>query len=462
MLFIDIPEGFFSERSYIINILFKELLGLPFQLRSTNLIDEYRILMPNGTLIIIKDCFFSHYKNSEEYLKTECLPVKAIFFETKFASEVNIPILFGINRLHVNSNQIICEFDIFAACFFMLSRLEEVVINIRDTHDRFSAKESLAFKANFLNRPIVDEYAELIFALINHLCPQLQRKMKKSQFYISCDVDCPFDRGVKSVAALSKSILGDVLKRKNLLLAGKRAVNYIASKKGNYKFDPNFTFEWYMDVCEEYGFKATFYFICDHTGGSIDGDYFLEEKKIQSLMQRIHCRGHYLGVHGSYNTHKNKEQIFKERNLMIELCNRLNIKQEIIGNRQHFLRWDPLVTPDYLDEAGYQYDTTGSYADSPGFRYGTAHDFSMWSWQKKEMLKLKQRPLIVMEGSVFNYLKLPYSNDTLEYILSLKNRAIKYGGNYNLLWHNSHFLHAKDHKFFKSILKSLVSDNYKI
>lgn len=454
MLSIDIPVCFFSERKYVIDILFNEILGIPFQLQSTNLNDDYKITLPNNTSVLIKDCFFSSCKDTGEYLKPDYLPNTVTFFETTFAPEENIPILFGTDQISANSNQIICEFDIFAACFFMLSRLEEVIIKSRDNHDRFSAKDSLAYKANFLNRPIVDEYAELLFSFIKCLCPQLERKKKQNQFYVSCDVDIPFDKGVKNFFTLAKSVGGDILKRKNLLLASKRLINSVVGRKENYKFDPNYTFDWYMDICEKYGIKATFYFICDHSAGSIDGDYSLAENKIQSLMKRIHQRGHYLGVHGSYNTYKNREQIFKERQLMIETCKVLGIEQEIIGNRQHYLRWDPFITSDYLDDAGYQYDSTGSFADHPGFRYGTAHEFSMWSWQKRAKLKLKQRPLIVMEGTLFSYLKLGYTKDTLKYVLSLKNNALKYNGNFCLLWHNSHFLAGKDRIFFKNILKN--------
>mgnify|MGYP000971870045 CR=1 FL=1 len=44
---------------------------------------------------------------------------------------------------------IICEADVFASCFFMLTRWEEYVNKNRDKHDRFSANESLAYKQGF-------------------------------------------------------------------------------------------------------------------------------------------------------------------------------------------------------------------------------------------------------------------------------------------------------------------------
>ncbi|MGB1307673.1 MAG: DUF7033 domain-containing protein, partial [Oceanihabitans sp.] len=50
-------------------------------------------------------------------------------------------------------------FDIFAASFYLLSRYEEYLPHVKDDYGRFTAEESLAFKNNFLNQPIVDIWA---------------------------------------------------------------------------------------------------------------------------------------------------------------------------------------------------------------------------------------------------------------------------------------------------------------
>ena len=43
----------------------------------------------------------------------------------------------------------------------MLSRYEELITKDRDQHNRFPATASVAFKAGFLDRPIVSEYLEI-------------------------------------------------------------------------------------------------------------------------------------------------------------------------------------------------------------------------------------------------------------------------------------------------------------
>ncbi|SHI41933.1 hypothetical protein SAMN04488096_101526 [Mesonia phycicola] len=50
-------------------------------------------------------------------------------------------------------------FDIFAASFYMLSRYEEYLPHVKDEYGRFPAKESLAYKKNFIEQPVVDIWA---------------------------------------------------------------------------------------------------------------------------------------------------------------------------------------------------------------------------------------------------------------------------------------------------------------
>ncbi|MFC2042988.1 DUF7033 domain-containing protein [Chloroflexota bacterium] len=81
-----------------------------------------------------------------------------------------IPILFWGNDCDSSSKfaevrsdgRLVINVDIIASAFFMLTRLEEPASSIQDDHGRFPASASLAFKQNFLERPIVDEYGLIL------------------------------------------------------------------------------------------------------------------------------------------------------------------------------------------------------------------------------------------------------------------------------------------------------------
>ena len=48
-------------------------------------------------------------------------------------------------------------------------------------------------KANFLDRPIVNEYLEILWSCIHSIWPDLERKEYKAKNFITCDVDLPFN-----------------------------------------------------------------------------------------------------------------------------------------------------------------------------------------------------------------------------------------------------------------------------
>ena len=104
-------------------------------------------------------------------------------------------------------------------------------------------------------------------------------------------------------------------------------------------------------------------------------------------------------------------------------------------------------------------DGTLSYADRPGFRCGTCREYPMYDVVERRPLKLKQRPLIVMDCSVIDdrFLGLGYTDQALDLMLTLKRQALRYGGDFTLLWHNSHFNHPKDQEFYQVLVTGGVS-----
>jgi len=422
MIKITIPNNNIRERKYILDIIFKEFLGLDFTLQTGS--QHYEIELPNKKNLTIKDTFFNNYPKDLEYLKLENIPKK------------------------------IEDLDIFAASFFMLTRWEEYVNKNRDSHNRFPATESLAYKQGFLDRPIVNEYLEDLKIMLLELDDSLVFKKYTSKTYVSCDVDQPFDCTVENIQNLIRVGVGDIIKRKSIKEFARRVRRYIFNKLENYKYDENYTFDWYMDVCEKAGAKAAFYFI--PTSKEVqNGCYELKDKKIQNLIKYIDSRGHEIGVHGSYQTYQDKEKSNLQKNMLDDILSSLGISQKIVGNRQHYLRWDSSITPYVLEYAGFLYDTTGSYADRPGFRYGVCYEFSMFDILNRKKLAIKQRPLIVMECTIIDkvYMGLGYSEEALQTMKDLKQKCFKYGGNFSLLWHNSHFKTEDDKKMFEDIVR---------
>jgi Family of unknown function (DUF7033) len=454
---INIPITYTNEVRWVVEVLFQEFLGVDYEIVEWG--EKYYCLDVAGNTLQFPDCFFD--QASSAWLHPASIPdiplsswdVASSGLDVTLLTQ-SLPVLFGKPEIDISENHIHLGVDIFGSAFFMLSRYEEVVLPDRDKHNRFPATASLSYKAGFLARPIIDEYVEILWAAMKHLWPGLNRKNHQGKINVTCDVDAPYDCASASLETFLRTFASDVLKRCDGKMAYTRFLNYFASKWGNYRYDPYNTFDWFMCECERAGRKASFYFIPDNTAGVIDGCYAISESRIRELLRDIDGRGHEVGVHGSYGSYQSASQIRQERNLMIEACEQAGVDSSVSGNRQHFLRWDAMQTPDYLDAVGFEYDTTGSFADVPGFRYGTSRTFTMWSWRKKEAIQIKQRPLILMESSVIgkHYMGLGYTDEAMEIMLQLKQRALAYGGDFTLLWHNSHLTCEQDRKFFKALI----------
>lgn len=85
---------------------------------------------------------------------------------------------------------------------------------------------------------------------------------------------------------------------------------------------------------------------------------------------------------------------------------------------------------------------------------GTSREYPLYDVVQRRPLTLRERPLIVMECSVIaeRYLGLGYTDAALELMLTLKQRALRHGGAFTLLWHNSHLTTAQDREFYQALV----------
>jgi hypothetical protein len=92
------------------------------------------------------------------------------------------------------TQQLPFDFDVLAAIFLLVTRYEEYVVDevSLDTHNRFSAKMSVAYKGQFLNKPVVNQWVMKIKQYLETLFPELQITSPTYQFQPSFDIDMPW------------------------------------------------------------------------------------------------------------------------------------------------------------------------------------------------------------------------------------------------------------------------------
>lgn len=462
-LLVEMPDTRTAERDYILGVLLGDFLGLswrrvPSERRDVRItLDEQpgEICLPD-TLLCVPDA---------DWLTEASTPLRPLpQWDTRHLAhditlvEPEVPVIYGEREPATKreGSTIALPVDIFGSAFFMLSRYEELVTPERDAHDRFPAWASLAYQEEFLERPIVDEYVERLWAAMSMFWPGLDRKQNTAKTFATCDVDGAIAfRG--RWQPIARRMGGDVLKRRSPRLALRTATSAWRTSRGDLSADPHWAgLQWQMAVNEQLGQSAAFYFIPQVTDNRFDKPVSLDDPRMRSLLREIHDRGHEIGIHPGYQTYESPELMGESAKSLRSVLDQEGIQQRELGGRQHYLRWRSPTTGRLWDAQGLSYDSTLSYADQPGFRCGTCREYPLFDLERRTPLELKERPLIVMECSVIadRYLGMGYSDSALEYMLRLRETCHRFGGDFTFLWHNSHLSYPEDKRFYRALLES--------
>lgn len=440
------------EIEYIADVIFGDFLNINCEVALNN--NFYEIRLENGRKLFIADVFFSKFENVETYLKICNVPESVKWMENEFTFGERIPVIFGDTDIIEENGNLICGADILASAFFMLSRWEESVSTAADSHSRFPVEESLAFKAGFLEKPVVNQYVELIWMMLQHLGYKGSRKRREFLIELSHDVDAPYKYAFMPLKKIMKLFIGDLIKRKSLGAAVRSLSDYIKVKSGDLNSDPYNTFNLIMDLSERKGVQSTFFFIAERKNMDFDGLYDIEHEIIEKLIKSISERGHKIGLHASYNSYNCSIQTAREFKLLKDVCRKLKIDQNIWGVRQHFLRWKTPDTFQNIEDCSIDYDTSITFAQHPGFRAGVCYPFPVFNVKTRKRLKLIESPLIIMDCSLISerYLNLSF-DEAAEKALMLKEECRKYNGVFSLLWHNNEFQSEENIKLYSVIIE---------
>lgn len=395
---------------YIFKLMLTELLGIPFNITQSS--EE-----------------FKNY-NGPKFSYTTAPLENELFFMCKpllFEKDIHEPSLhvFDWNGLKVffpTGKSSAFPFEIFSAAFYLVSRYEEYLPYKKDAHERFDAPESIAYKYNFLDKPLVNYWTELLGEKLKNHFPELEIKKPNYKFISTIDVDSAYaykEKGlIRALGGIGKSIFSfktEELVERILVLAGKQK-------------DPYDTFTYMQLISEKYKLNSIYFFLL--------ADYGLNDKNVpyQStlLQKQIHSIADYaeIGIHPGYSSNINKQKLRTEHQRLEKILNR-----HITKSRQHFLK---LTLPDTyrnLLELDITDDYTMGYASTPGFRASIANSFYFYDLDSETETKLRVHPFMIMEGT-FKYYLNQSPEDFLVSAKKLIDETKKVNGEFISLWHN--------------------------
>lgn len=343
--------------------------------------------------------------------------------------EINsVPLLFGIPETEMIDGTLIVHADIIASAFFLLSRYEEIRRReVRDEHGRFPGKESLPYKAEFLHRPVVDEYGRLLRDWLRQtgvIIHEPEPRVRK--IWLTHDVDAPF------YCRTFRHALRETIKGKGLLRAIQLWIQPLEK-------DPYFTFPWLIErdagVRKAVGDdRCTSVFFMKGGGRSRQDKpwYLLHSPGIRSLLSLCREKQVIIGLHSSYDAGKAPQLIASERDSLGKAA-----QQTIIHNRHHYLAAREPEDFNWLEKAGITDDFTMGYADTAGFRLGTCRPVRWINPLTKRLSSLVLHPLTAMDVALSEskYMGLDHEC-ALSLCRELIRQTARMNGELVLLWHN--------------------------
>jgi hypothetical protein len=446
-LLVEAPAAREPERRYILDVVLGDWLGLAWELRTADRADVRLSVAGDGDgdderAVLVPDVLLA--TRPQDWLTEASLPA------VRWAG--GLPVLYGSGPDAPAAAPARLEVDVFGSAFFMLTRYEELVLRERDRYGRFPAAASVAGRAGLLRTPIVDAYAELLWAALQRTWPRLSRAPRRYEVVLSHDVDDPLATLEHGPGDVVRQLGGDLVRRRDPRLAVRR----IRSLAGDPRNDPNNTFDFLMDVSERHGLRSAFYFLAHREQHPRrDGAYLFEAPWVRGLIAGIARRGHEIGVHPSFGTYRDPARIGEELGRLRRVAEAAGARQEEWGGRQHFLRWANPATWRAWEQAGLSYDSTVAYADAVGFRAGTCRPYRAFDLQARRPLRLVERPLAVMDVAL-----LPEAGGSLDaaaqVVLDLAASCRRHGGCLTILWHNNTLLRsAREQRWYAELIAAV-------
>ncbi len=349
-------------------------------------------------------------------------------------------------------------YDLITPSFLLLARAEERPEIPRDAHGRFPYTHSLAYLYHFIDIPLVDEYALLLRKwVLYELKPNLVIHPRNYRIIPTHDIDLLY-RFTNPVQAF-RSIFGrDLLLYHSPTLMRTSLQEY---KKWRHDAlqDPYIqAIQELIEISKENRHTAIFFFKALEKGEE-DATYDIHEPAVHYAVQQIIENGMNIGLHGSYHSFQSPKQLHMEKQRLETLTG-----TPIIHGRQHYLRYSLLMqgnathnTLQTWQQTGIQHDYTLGYAEQPGFRCGTCHPYPLYDLDHDCETPIVEHPLIVMDGSLFDYLKLNLP-ESLNLVQRLQNRCQAVGGDFIILWHN-HLVGRNYRQLFERGYVKIISNH---
>jgi hypothetical protein len=391
---------------YITTVLLKEICGIDV-MQTTNM-EKYLASGPN--------CInYSHARITENELFLR--PVDLLFEndirdqKISVSKKQEIPVFF----LTPESD---FPYDIFAASFYLISRYEEYLPHSKDNFGRYEHTQSLAYKNEFLNKPLVNIWLNDFIKLLSLKFPSLVMPVPVFRFMPTYDIDVAY-------AYLGRDLYRTLLGAGRSLLQGRpeeliERILVINRKKK----DPYDVYDKNIDPSND-GFKE---------------------------LIRYHAAGYPIGIHPSWQSVDDPELLGTEKSNLESLTGK-----KIICSRQHYIRLSMPATYRLLIEHEIESDFSMGYGTVNGFRASVSSPYSWYDLEAGKATNLRIYPFCFMDANAFFEQKYTPA-EAFEEIRHFHNAVKKVNGTMITIWHNTFLSDMPLYKGWKDVYEIFLND----
>jgi len=395
---------------YVLDFIGKELFEQPIE-----------ITTDKEVFHLSDKCRLNYSKHLFDVTSFQIIPVELLFEQGIRQQDPVVIELEKTKAIYQSGGDF--SFDIFAATFYLLTRYEEYLPHSKDAYGRYAHTNSIAFRENFLDQPVINIWlAQLKQGLLLRY-PDLQ--FRRQQF--SCNITYDIDIAYSYLHKGSVRTVGGFIR--DFLAGNWHQISDRWQVLRGQKHDPYDCFEW-LDALHLYcRLKPNYFFLVAKKQIGYDKNISTDVKAFRDLIE-YYASKYEVGIHPSWQSGDNIKLLTEELEWLEVIVDR-----PVLSSRQHYIRFSMPETFRALITAGIRYDYSMGYGSINGFRASVCTTYKWYDLEREDATDLTITPFCFMDANSFYEQKQTPEQTYLE-VVRYYDLVKKLNGNFIPIWHN--------------------------
>ncbi len=328
-------------------------------------------------------------------------------------------------------------FDIFAAAFYLLSRYEEYLPRQKDMYGRYAHENSLAFKEEFLQQPLINTWVNDFAETLKKKFPAISIKPSAFQYLPTYDIDIAWSYKRKGLLRNIGGFVKSPSLQRIAVLAG-------------LKKDPFDSYEFLRELHTRYQLHPVYFFLVATSGSRYDKNISPYNYSMWQLIKK-HAKKYSIGLHPSWKSNDSTAILAKEKKVL-ETAGDTSITQ----SRQHYIKFTLPQTFETLIENGITDDYSMGYGSINGFRASVASSFYWYNLQTEMATNLRLHPFCFMDANSF-YEQKQNAAQSFDELITYYEVCKKVNGRLITIFHNNFLGTGKPFAGWREMYEKFIS-----